>query len=98
MTAHDTAPEAAVVIEDVHKAYGEVRAVDGVSLTVGQGEFFGILGPNGAGKTTLIEMVEGLREADSGRSACWAPRPGRATSDCCGGSGCRPRRRRSSPG
>lgn len=67
MTAHDTAPGAAVEIEDVHKAYGQVRAVDGVSLRVGQGEFFGILGPNGAGKTTLIEMVEGLREADSGR-------------------------------
>jgi ABC-2 type transport system ATP-binding protein len=67
MTAHDTAPGAAVVIEDVHKTYGQVRAVDGVSLRVEQGEFFGILGPNGAGKTTLIEMVEGLREADSGR-------------------------------
>lgn len=67
MTAHDTEPEAAVVIEDVHKAYGAVRAVDGVSLRVGHGEFFGILGPNGAGKSTLIEMVEGLREADSGR-------------------------------
>ena len=67
MTAHDTAPGAAVLIEDVHKAYGAVRAVDGVSLRVEQGEFFGILGPNGAGKTTLIEMVEGLREADSGR-------------------------------
>jgi ABC-2 type transport system ATP-binding protein len=66
MTAHDTAPRAAVVIEDVHKSYGAVRAVDGVSLRVEQGEFFGILGPNGAGKTTLIEMVEGLREADSG--------------------------------
>ena len=67
MTAHDTVPGAAVVIEDVHKAYGSTRAVDGVSLTVEHGEFFGILGPNGAGKTTLIEMVEGLREADSGR-------------------------------
>ena len=66
MTAHDTAPAAAVLIEDVHKAYGAVRAVDGVSLRVEHGEFFGILGPNGAGKTTLIEMVEGLREADSG--------------------------------
>ncbi|MEU6343634.1 ABC transporter ATP-binding protein [Streptomyces sp. NPDC046977] len=65
MTAVDTAPEA-VVIDDVHKRYGPVQAVDGVSFTVHRGEFFGILGPNGAGKTTLIEMVEGLRRADSG--------------------------------
>jgi ABC-2 type transport system permease protein len=37
-----------------------------VSIRVGHGEFFGILGPNGAGKTTLLEIIEGLREADSG--------------------------------
>jgi ABC-2 type transport system ATP-binding protein len=55
-----------VLIEDVHKAYGQVRAVDGVSLRVEQGEFFGILGPNGAGKTTLLTLVEGLRMPSSG--------------------------------
>ncbi|MFD9126227.1 ABC transporter ATP-binding protein [Kitasatospora sp. NPDC059571] len=55
-----------MVLEDVRKRYGDVQAVDGVSLTVGRGEFFGILGPNGAGKTTLVEIVEGLRRADSG--------------------------------
>ncbi|MEU6083218.1 ABC transporter ATP-binding protein [Streptomyces sp. NPDC047108] len=59
-------PEAAAVLHDVRKAYGEVRAVDGVSLTVRRGEFFGLLGPNGAGKTTLVEIMEGLRQADSG--------------------------------
>ena len=42
-------------------------AVDGVTFDVEQGEFFGILGPNGAGKTTTLEIVEGLRQADSGR-------------------------------
>lgn len=40
--------------------------MDDVSLAVGHGEFFGILGPNGAGKTTLLEIIEGLRQADSG--------------------------------
>jgi ABC-2 type transport system ATP-binding protein len=40
--------------------------VDGVSFEVQPGEFFGILGPNGAGKTTTLEILEGLREADSG--------------------------------
>jgi ABC-2 type transport system ATP-binding protein len=56
----------AVVLKDVHKRYGDVMALRGVSLNVRQGEFFGLVGPNGAGKTTLIEIVEGLRKADSG--------------------------------
>ncbi|QIG46035.1 ABC transporter ATP-binding protein [Nocardioides anomalus] len=46
--------------------YGDVRAVDGVSLAVDEGEFVGILGPNGAGKTTTLEIIEGLRKPDSG--------------------------------
>jgi ABC-2 type transport system ATP-binding protein len=55
-----------IVVDDVHKSYRQTRAVDGVSFAVEDGEFIGILGPNGAGKTTLLEMVEGLREPDSG--------------------------------
>jgi ABC-2 type transport system ATP-binding protein len=55
-----------IVVSDLHKSYGETRAVDGVSFEVERGEFFGILGPNGAGKTTTLEIVEGLRQADSG--------------------------------
>jgi ABC-2 type transport system ATP-binding protein len=55
-----------ITTTDVVKHYGSVAAVDGVSLSVGDGEFFGILGPNGAGKTTLVEMMEGLREPDTG--------------------------------
>ena len=62
----DSENPAAVVAEDVRKAYGDLKAVDGVSLTVAEGEFFGILGPNGAGKTTILEIIEGLREPDSG--------------------------------
>ncbi|MFD7656888.1 ATP-binding cassette domain-containing protein [Actinosynnema sp. NPDC059797] len=57
----------AVVVSDIRKSYGDLKAVDGVSFTVAEGEFFGILGPNGAGKTTTLEIVEGLRRADSGR-------------------------------
>jgi ABC-2 type transport system ATP-binding protein len=48
------------------KSYGDVVAVDGLDLEVGEGECFGLLGPNGAGKTTTIEICEGLLEADSG--------------------------------
>ena len=57
---------AAIEVRDLTKTYGELRAVDAVSLEVAEGEFFGILGPNGAGKTTLLELVEGLRKADAG--------------------------------
>jgi ABC-2 type transport system ATP-binding protein len=59
-----TAP--AVEVVDVRKAYGPVRAVDGVSFDVASGEIFGLLGPNGAGKTTTMEMVEGLHRPDAG--------------------------------
>ena len=55
-----------IVVNDVHKSYGDLHAVDGVSFELGSGEFFGILGPNGAGKTTILEIIEGLRQADSG--------------------------------
>jgi ABC-2 type transport system ATP-binding protein len=55
-----------IEVRDVHKAYGAVRAVDGVSFDVGAAEIFGLLGPNGAGKTTTMEMLEGLHPPDSG--------------------------------
>ena len=55
-----------IIARNVVKRYGTLTAVDDVSISVGHGEFFGILGPNGAGKTTLLEMIEGLREPDSG--------------------------------
>jgi ABC-2 type transport system ATP-binding protein len=55
-----------LVVRDLHKRYGSLHAVDGVSFEVRQGEIFGILGPNGAGKTTTLEMIEGMRAIDSG--------------------------------
>ncbi|RJP34887.1 MAG: ABC transporter ATP-binding protein [Actinobacteria bacterium] len=56
----------AISIRDLKKHYGDVKAVDGITLEVEEREIFGILGPNGAGKTTTLEMVETLREPDSG--------------------------------
>jgi ABC-2 type transport system ATP-binding protein len=56
----------AVTIKNLSKRYGEISAVNDVSLSILDGEIFGILGPNGAGKTTMIEIIEGLREQDSG--------------------------------
>ena len=66
---------ATISVRDLHKSYGQVTAVDGVTFTVEQGEFFGILGPNGAGKTTTLEIIEGLREADSGEVTVLGRRP-----------------------
>jgi ABC-2 type transport system ATP-binding protein len=57
---------AAVSVKGVVKAFGDVKAVRGVSLEIGTGEFVALLGPNGAGKTTLVEMMEGLRKPDKG--------------------------------
>ena len=56
----------AITVENLRKYYGKTKAVDGVSFQVAEGEVFGMLGPNGAGKSTAIEMIEGLRVADSG--------------------------------
>ncbi|MDN4185676.1 MAG: ATP-binding cassette domain-containing protein [Dehalococcoides mccartyi] len=53
-------------MQDLVKVYGPIRAVDGISFEVKKGEVFGMLGPNGAGKTTTTEIIEGLRDADSG--------------------------------
>lgn len=55
------------MVEDLHKRYGAVSAVSGVSFTVEQGEIFALLGRNGAGKTTAMEIMEGFRARDGGR-------------------------------
>ena len=57
---------AIVTCDHVTKSYGDIIAVNDVSLSIEQGEIFGLVGPNGAGKTTLIEMIESLRTPDSG--------------------------------
>lgn len=56
----------AIVVNDLRKVYGPIRAVDGISFEVEEGEIFGMVGPNGAGKTTTIECIEGLRQPDGG--------------------------------
>ena len=55
-----------ITVTDLTKSYDSVKAVNGISFTVGEGELFGFLGPNGAGKTTTINMLTGLARRDSG--------------------------------
>ena len=69
---------AAIDIRDLRKVYGAKAAVDGLSLNVPRGTFYGFLGPNGAGKTTTIRMLMGLAQPDSGSiELLGLPMPGR---------------------
>jgi len=56
----------AVDVSGVEKRFGEIKALDGVTLRVREGEIYGLLGPNGAGKTTLIRAIVGLVAPDAG--------------------------------
>jgi ABC-2 type transport system ATP-binding protein len=56
----------AIVFKNVKKDYGQLKAVNGINLSIDQGEFFGLLGPNGAGKSTLINMLAGLVRPTAG--------------------------------
>ena len=57
----------AVTLSDLRRAYGPVRALDGLTLKIAPGEFVALLGPSGCGKTTALRVLAGLEDADSGR-------------------------------
>jgi ABC-2 type transport system ATP-binding protein len=59
--------ELCIGVEHLHKHYGSLQAVRGVTFDVSCGEIFGLLGQNGAGKTTIVECLQGLRRADAGK-------------------------------
>jgi ABC-2 type transport system ATP-binding protein len=56
----------AIGVSNVYKSFKTVKAVNGVNLTISEGQFTALLGPNGAGKTTLVEMIEGIQKPDKG--------------------------------
>jgi len=55
-----------ITVDNLHKHYGQVKAVNGISFRISASEIFGMVGPNGSGKTTTIECVEGLRQPEAG--------------------------------
>jgi ABC-2 type transport system ATP-binding protein len=70
MTTNSTETEfdtqTALEIENLNKTYGELKAVDNISLSIKKGSVFGLLGPNGAGKSSIIKMITGSLIKDSG--------------------------------
>ena len=73
MTSSVNTPSPIVSAEGVVKRFGSLVALDGVSLDIAPGEFFGLLGPNGAGKSTLMSLIAGLRAPDAGRLTVAGP-------------------------
>ena len=69
---------AALELTDLHRCFGSVRAVDGISLTVAPGEVVALLGPNGAGKSTTVDMILGLTRPDRGSVRLFGQDPSEA--------------------
>jgi len=65
----------AIVLRNVHKHFGHVRAVQGIDLTIEPGEIVALLGPNGAGKTTTIDMILGLSQPTDGQVSVYGTHP-----------------------
>jgi ABC-2 type transport system ATP-binding protein len=72
---------AAIVVNDLSKAYGAHEAVRGLTFSVRRGEVYGLLGPNGAGKTTTVEILEGHRRRDGGEVSVLGHDPAERAAD-----------------
>ncbi len=66
-----------IEIRELRKSYRDVRAVDGITLSIARGEIMGLLGPNGAGKTTTVEILAGIRDRDAGEVSVLGEDPAR---------------------
>nr|WP_156181277.1 ATP-binding cassette domain-containing protein [Actinobaculum suis] len=71
----------AIQISNLHKHFGDVKAVRGISLTVERGEIVAFLGPNGAGKTTTLDIVLGLTRPTAGKARVLGGSPQAAIND-----------------
>ena len=72
-----TISDPVVRVRDLHKNYGALTALDGVSFDIERGETFALLGPNGAGKSTTIEILEGYRDRSGGEASVLGVDPGK---------------------
>ncbi|GAA3560781.1 ABC transporter ATP-binding protein [Amycolatopsis ultiminotia] len=77
----EIAAGAAVRLAGARKAYGDVRAVDGIDLTIAPGEVVALLGPNGAGKSTTVDLILGLGRPDGGTVSVFGREPADAVRD-----------------
>jgi ABC-2 type transport system ATP-binding protein len=68
MKTESGAKMSSIIVEDLVKTYGSVRALDGLNMQVEAGSVFGFMGPNGAGKTTTMRILTGLARATSGKA------------------------------
>ena len=66
--AEPLSTQPAIRIRDLYKKFGQLTAVDGVSVDIARGEFFMIVGPSGCGKTTLLRILAGLERPDAGQA------------------------------
>lgn len=76
-----------IVFEDVKKSFGEVKAINGLHLSIAEGEVYAFLGHNGAGKTTTLRLLLGLLEPDNGNISVFGNNPikdGHAVRSMCG--------------
>lgn len=71
--------EPVIEVRGLQRSYGTVQAVDGINLSISQGEIFALLGPNGAGKTTTVEILEGFRKRTGGVARVLDTDPANAT-------------------
>ncbi|WP_327142563.1 ABC transporter ATP-binding protein [Nocardia sp. NBC_01327] len=62
----ESQPEPALTVRGLRRAFGGVRAVDGIDITIAPGEFVSIIGPNGSGKSTTVNLISGVLKPDSG--------------------------------
>ena len=72
-----TISDPVVRVRDLHKNYGALSALDGISFDIERGETFALLGPNGAGKSTTIEILEGYRDRSGGEASVLGVDPGK---------------------
>jgi putative spermidine/putrescine transport system ATP-binding protein len=66
MTEAPSPPEPAIRLDGLRKTFGKVTAVDGIDMTIAEGEFFAMLGPSGSGKTTVLRIIAGFEQPSGG--------------------------------